>query len=262
MRGSGLITRPALAALRTSFGREVARIFGLKEPPRRMSGSAHGQAVGLVQARLESSQDAILRSGLWSTVRRDIERDPARFMAALGLELPTDKPATKKPARTMVQIFTSTGKGGKIDRNLKPIGFDGLREASPKTTVSPGSLKPIGFENGPEKRTQKHRNLSCVGFGKKRDVSISTNSGDVYRPTEPSRDPTKAAGCIERESAEADSLANPTSPVGHDGIITTRERDGDCTADRWNEELGDFIKAPAQAPRTARPIADTQAGDH
>lgn len=147
MLGSGLITRPALANLRKSFSTAVARAFGLREPPSRMSGAAHGEAVRLVLAWLESSQDGILQSGLWQTVRREIERDPARFMGALGIELPTDKPATKKPPRTMAQIFTSTGRGGKIDRPLKPIGFDGLPEAGPEPTISRGSLKPIGFKN-------------------------------------------------------------------------------------------------------------------
>lgn len=231
MRGSGLIKRPELAALRKSFSQEVARVFGLKEPPSRMSGAAHSEAVRLVLARLESSQDAILRSGLWLTVRRNIERDPARFMTALGLELPTDKPATKKPARTMAQIFTSTGKGGKIDRPLKPIGFDGLPEAGPKTTISRGSLKPIGFESEPEKRAQKPRNLSCVGFGQNRDVLTTTEPSEVHTPLAPS-------------AARARQIDSLNDPAGGGAISTTRERDGDHEAGQVARGTGRVHPSP------------------
>lgn len=231
MRGSGLITHPELAALRKSFSQDVARVFGLKEPPSRMSGAAHGEAVRLVLARLESSQDAILKSGLWLIVRRDIERDPARFMAALGIEFEANKPATKKPARTMTQIFTSTGKGGKIDRPMKPIGFDGLPEDSPETPMSRGSLKPIGIENEQGKRAQKHRNLSCVGFGRKCDVSTTVEPSEVHTPLTPS-----------------------AAPAGGGASSMTRERDGDNITSQWSDESGEFPSWPP-APALNKPLS-------
>ena len=123
VRGSGLITRPALKELRKSFSREVASGFGLKEQPGRMSGAEHGIAARMVLEKLESSQDPILKSGLWDVVKKDINRNPAQYMERLGIELPTNKPETKKPQRTMADIFTSPGKGGKIERPFKPIGF-------------------------------------------------------------------------------------------------------------------------------------------
>lgn len=87
MCGSSLITRPKLAKLRTDFAKDVAKGFGLKAPPGRMTGAMRGQAVRLVLERLESGQDAILKSTLWQCARQAIERDPAPYAAALGLNL-------------------------------------------------------------------------------------------------------------------------------------------------------------------------------
>ena len=140
-RGSTLITRPALAKLRESFAKDVARLFGLRAPPGRMSGAMRGQAVRMVLQRLESTQDAILKSALWLTVRRAIERDPAQYLAALGIEL-TAVTTERKP-KTMAQIFTSPGKGGKVERASKQV-----------------NVKPIGFDSD----HQKDRNLCSLGF--------------------------------------------------------------------------------------------------
>jgi hypothetical protein len=140
MSGSGLITRPKLAMLRQSFARGVAREFGLSAPAGRMTGAIRSQAARLVLERLESTQDAILMSALWQCTRQAIERDPATFMTALGIEITTALPGRKQ--KTMAQIFTSPGKGAKVE------------------------LKPIGFEFDVECTQPKHRNLSCVGFAK------------------------------------------------------------------------------------------------
>lgn len=180
MRGSEMVTRPRVAAMRESFAREVARGFGLKDQPgkSKLTGSLKAQAVAMVLERLRSEGDSVLTSALWANTKADIERDPGRFLAALGIDL---------PRRTMAQVFTSTGKGPRKERrevkpigfgdgvggrhapheseSVKPIGFAGAadREMCPED----GDSKPIGFEHAPFEGVENHRNLSCVGFDKK-----------------------------------------------------------------------------------------------
>lgn len=147
MCGSVLITRPRLAKLRTAFAHDVAQKFGLKAPPGRMAGAMRGQAVRLVLERLESTRDAILNSALWQCTRQAIERDPAPYVSALGIEL-SAAPSGHKP-KTMAQIFTSPGKGPKVEARLKPIGFE----------ITTDGTAP------------KHRNLSCVGFAQNKRLN-------------------------------------------------------------------------------------------
>lgn len=144
VRGSALLARPKLAALRESFFRVVARAFGLQKPPSRLSGAIRGQLARTVLARLESAHDAVLKSMAWQSIRRAIERDPGPFADDLGIEIEVVAPKRK----TMTAIFTGTGKGAKMERT------DKTKEI----------LKPIGFEMPHESAPEKHRNLSCVGF--------------------------------------------------------------------------------------------------
>ena len=257
MRGSGLITRPALAELRKSFSKEVARLYGLKEPPGRMSVAEHGRAARMVLEKLELTQDAILQSGLWLTVRRDIEREPARFLVALGIEFEVNKPQTNKSQRTMAQIFTSSGKGAKHE---KPIGFDIPSKAGAKNSVSQGRLKPIGFDHEANNHDQEHRNLSCVGFGEVCDVSNASNACGVVSPAMPREAFSDSfAELLPRTVNDAyrDSLSELAGQAG-DGL--SRERDDYNDAGSWCEELGEFIQAnSSNSTPHATPLRATSA---
>jgi hypothetical protein len=165
--GSALIGRAELKKLRASFAKKVGEPFGLKTPPRRLSAAMRTQTIGLVLQWLETRKDPILQSALWQTVRRNIESDPTSFAQALGIELGTAPP---RPSKTMAQIFTSKGKGGKTERICKPIGFDTTPKAITKPEHKPSQLNPIGFQ----KDDQNHRNLSCVGFEFKHQLEATT----------------------------------------------------------------------------------------
>jgi hypothetical protein len=141
MVGSALKGRKETAAMRESFYSTVAKSFGLKKPVSRLVGAARGQAVAAVHQALETMQDGLLHSALRETVNRMIERDPAPFMAALGLTVEAAKPA--KQPKTMAEIFTSPGKGAKT------IAIERKR---PKTIAI-------------EKAQEKHQSLPCVVFG-------------------------------------------------------------------------------------------------
>ncbi len=115
MCGSELITRKALARLRTSFELLVARPFKLTLPSRRLSGGDRRRATAAVLEKLERMNDKVLQSATWATVKTLIEADPRPFVAALGAEVgPAPAPAPKN--KTFVQIMTSTGRGAKVER--------------------------------------------------------------------------------------------------------------------------------------------------
>ena len=148
-QGSKLLSRPRLAELRVSFAKGVAAAFGLKPPPGKLDGVARVQAAQTVLDHLESTQDAILGSLLWLEVKQDIERDPARFLARLGIEIAGPPKADK--LKSMAQIFTSPGKGPRVECGVNP-------------TMKLVSSKPKGIGRVHVTAPDNARNLSCVGF--------------------------------------------------------------------------------------------------
>ena len=119
MDGSNLLGgKQKLMALQKDFHLNVASRHGLSKAPARLSGTAKQVAAKAVLQRLRETSDGVLQSVVWATLRDVIENDPARFVEALGIELPP----TKAPGRTMTQIFTSKGKG-RAKEQSNPIGF-------------------------------------------------------------------------------------------------------------------------------------------
>lgn len=148
--GGRLIDRTNTQAMRESFGRQVAAVYGLSMADRLM-GKRKSDAVAMVLAHIETNHRAVIASTLWQPLRQAVERNPAPFVASIGLQL-ADNPAKKM--KTMAQTFTSTGKGAKRAtlhlRKPNPIGI-----ASTDSTPN-----PIGIGN----RAEKHQSLSCVGI--------------------------------------------------------------------------------------------------
>lgn len=98
MTGSALVgNRRKLADMQTDFHVAVASRHGLRKAPKRLAGASKQSAAAVVLQHLRKTNDAVLRSAAWATVRDTIERDPAPYMTALGLALMPHK----KPLRTM-----------------------------------------------------------------------------------------------------------------------------------------------------------------
>jgi hypothetical protein len=116
LRGSDAVgNKKKLTELQATFFKDVAAGFGFSKPRARLSGNNKAQATRQVLDRLR--QDPAGKSAAWAVIRDSVERDPMPYALALGIVI-TDTP--NKPAKTMRQIFTSTGKG---PRKEKPIGF-------------------------------------------------------------------------------------------------------------------------------------------
>lgn len=116
LRGSDAVgNKKKLSELQAKFFKDVAAGFGFSKPRARLSGINKAQATRQVLDKLR--QDPAGKSAAWAVIRDTVERDPMPYALALGIVI-TDTP--NKPAKTMRQIFTSTGKG---PRTEKPIGF-------------------------------------------------------------------------------------------------------------------------------------------
>ena len=218
--GSKLIDRVRLASLRDSFA-ELALAFGLKEPTRRLHGAMKEVTARMVLAHLESTQDATLRGALWFTQRQDIERNPARYAAALGLVLP-ELAAPVKKVKTFRDIALSTGKGPKVERTEKPIGFgcgsvDGLAD---------DVVKPIGFEDDPEK-------IETI------PVLVS-----ALKPPSP---PPARPPAIE--------LPKPQFDDEEDDLDEVRDRDDDHDPTLYDPDTGEYFRPPPPAARQQRQTA-------
>ena len=139
MQGSDLVGgKQALLAKQKEFSAEVASQFGLHQAPARLSAPAKQACAKAVLQRLRETGDSALKSQAWALIRDSIERDPAPFALALGIEL--DAPTPKK-ARTMAQIFTSKGKGARTEERRNPIGF--------KVGEKDRTLCSVGFHSKP-----------------------------------------------------------------------------------------------------------------
>ena len=119
MGGSDLVGgKQKLAALQKQFHAEVAGKYGLSKAPARLSGATKQAGAKAVLQRLRETSDGALQSSVWAQLREAVERDPSPFLLALEIELAVPK----KQIRTMVQIFTSKGKG-RAKEAPNPIGF-------------------------------------------------------------------------------------------------------------------------------------------
>jgi len=135
MVGSDLVgNKPKFLKMQKDFHDKVASRFGLRKAPDRLYGPTKAAAVAKVLQRLKEAADPVLTSLVWATVREGIERDPAQYLMALGIDLPKSIP---KKIKTMAQIFTSTGKGGKTEKP-SPIGQAKHRPEKPLPLCSVG----------------------------------------------------------------------------------------------------------------------------
>lgn len=130
--GNKSIARAPLKVLAESFFNTVAGPAGLKRTGAKMVGEVKRMAVAAVLRTCEAQGLPEKNGALWPFFRAAIERDPTKAVQALNLS---------------EEEIRGGGKGAP-----KPIGFE---QSHPEATQN-----PIGFE----KRPQKTRNLSCVGF--------------------------------------------------------------------------------------------------
>ena len=192
-QGSALIDRARLAKLRESFAK-LALTYGLKEPVRRLHGAIRERVGREVLAQLESTQDPILKSALWFTVKTDIVGNPARYAARLGIVLTEAEVPADDGGEAFKRIALSTGRGGKKERTSKPIDFESV--------VFDGVAKPIGIGNDRE-------NIETI------PVLVSLEKAPASTPQKPAPDQSIDDCFVEATTRHHDCDQDPAQ--FHDG---------------------------------------------
>lgn len=125
-QGGTPIDKSHLRLLIKRFADEVGALYGLKfEPVPKLHAAQRQAASNLVIDHLESIDDPVVDSRIWSGVEKHIKQTPVDFLQLLGLQLPDMRSKTDK---TMAEIFTGTGKKTSEDRerlrnhNLSCVG--------------------------------------------------------------------------------------------------------------------------------------------
>ena len=220
MRGANLLALSHVARLRDDFDKEVAKHYGMRKAAR-LDGVSRGALAVAVLDRLKASGDPVMRSPVWNEVRAAVERDPAPFAQALGVEVA--KPSKK--LRTVTEILISKGKKTAEDRNL-------------------------GF------KAKKQQNLSCVGFPSS-PPSFQPQEPQIEQPViEPQvvADEVPVVTAVDGAEVELHQVELHQVELHQvDGL--TRIREDDMAAGQWCEELGEWI-APTHKSKAGRAAAD------
>lgn len=133
LQGSDMVgNKKKLTELQAKFYKDVASGFGFSKPRSKLSGQHKAHTTRLVLDKLRN--DPAAKSAAWAVIRDTVERDPMPYALALGID--TTPPA--KPAKTMAQIFTSTGKGRKKEN---PIG---IHTRKPYRVSAPSEPQTLG----------------------------------------------------------------------------------------------------------------------
>ena len=246
--GGAILSLANTAAMRDSFGKDVAKLFGLKEIGDRLTGRRKSDAVAMVLAAIQEGHGALLLSPLWQPVQDAIKSGPEPFLAALGLDVPS-MPAAKM--RTSVEIFTSKGKGPAHERDrhqVKPIPR--LRDqALPKHAP-----KDLGFGIDRQEAiavTRQEVETTTVGFPpssppfQPRFKPVRDRVADQARDTDQASDQIGADFPDDTNQPEAQEHAGPG-----DGHITGHTITDDGGTTRIREHL------PEQADHHDEPHAE------
>lgn len=243
MVGSELVGgRQVLAGHLTSFQESVAGRYGLRRPPPRLSTSDRRALAAAVLQRLRELDDAALRSATWAVVRDAIERDPVPWASTLGVSVTARR---AKPMKSMTDIFTSTGKGPKKEREpSNPIGFD--VGAEDRTLCSVGFGSETASATAPGSELAEVNSVSVTN-------SVSTESTSAPNGPPGSRRPSNKLGAQAQRMARPAQLGlnSPLRMSSH-----SRVRESERTSSAWCGDRGEFIDAPQPARLPTRRAAE------
>lgn len=205
LRGSDAVGgKRKLSELQAKFYKDVASGFGFSKPRSKLSGNHKSHITRQVLDKLRN--DPTAKSAAWAVIRDTVERDPMPFALALGID--TTTPA--KSAKTMAQIFTSTGKGRKKEnpignQTIKPHRVSALGEPETlghcRVSISPPSPKT---PPAPEVKSNDD-NIIRVRDSDLDTTSYDPDTGEFYRPP-----PAKLSARHQADRWVSDALSKST----------------------------------------------------
>ena len=227
MQGSDMVgNRQKLLALHESFFDEVAKEFGLRKGPARLSGATKSAGAVAVLRSLKATGDPALNSSVWPVLRANIEAEPAAYMLVLGI----DPVAKSKRRKTFTEIAISPGKGPKWEaipigftsppsgRNLCSVGA-GRTPAQPAASIWPAGAAPLACAN--------LSSSASVETRRERDADFSSGcwdeqTGEFLR--------SESAPRVQKASAQrwvAQALARSVSDLGTN-VVRIPEVEAPC----------------------------------
>ncbi len=232
LRGSDAIgNKRKLSELQATFYKDVASKFGFRKPRARLSGLRKVETVRQVLNKLR--QDSAAKSLAWAVIRDSVERDPMPYALALGID--TEAGIKEKPSKTMVQIFTSKGKGGS---KLSPIGFEATQK--PYRVLGHEKNETLGLCRVPTSQTSFNKPAESVNNQSTEPDYRQIDEPFLYdKSTENSSTPEEKPNDIEQ-------------------II--RVRDSDFIPENFDPITGEFFKPQPEKP-SARRRADKWVSD-
>lgn len=124
MQGAAL-RRTTVRKVRFDAFKVLAESFGLRVMSgERLTAGQRRELAAMVMRAMVDAGDPATRSAAWEAIKAGIEKSPQPFADALGVGEARKQPKPKK-VRTMAEIFTSTGKGPKREKEPKAYAFEG-----------------------------------------------------------------------------------------------------------------------------------------
>lgn len=209
MNGGRLMgNRQKLMVMHQNFFDVVASRYGLHKAPAKLSGLTRQVWAKSVLQALQAGADSVLKSKVWAVVRDSIERDPAPYLQALGIDTPTPK----KRMKTMTEIFTGKGKGKQ--QETKSIDFGSCQKMPSLCSVDFGTKTLL-----PE-TTEPPQSKLVVDVVRVRDSELDpsmfdSETGEFYSPP-PKNDSRQkqAAQWVEKALKERRNMLDPSIGKG------------------------------------------------
>lgn len=211
MNGGKLMgNRQKLMAMQQNFFDAVASLYGLYKAPAKPSGLTRQAWAKSVFQALQADADTALKSKVWAVVRDSIERDPAPYLQALGIDAPTPI----KRMKTMTEIFTGKGKGKQ--QEAKSIDFGSCQKMPSLCSVDFGS-KSLSLETTEPPQSKPMMDVVRVRDSELDPSMFDPETGEFYSPSPKDKSgQKKAAQWVEKVLNERHSLPPITDSISND----------------------------------------------
>lgn len=145
--GGAIMLRESLKRVRESFFNSVAGPAGLKREGAKVRGVVKQWACEAVLRVFEGVVLPDEVKQLWPVIKADIEREPTRYMLALGIDVNSLRPPGESPRQTPIGLDArAIGLQNMVqkDQALSCVGLPQVTTTAPATKPTPASVSTLG----------------------------------------------------------------------------------------------------------------------